>query len=212
MGLIIDQKVNSNCRLGIWEIQESYNELFSKLDLHQEDITILENFKSHRRKLEWMSVRVLLNTLTKKNNAIVYNGNRKPFLADNSYHISISHSYHYAALLISPQSNVGIDIEKIQPKITHIAEKFLTEAELQHIDPEKKTYHLYLHWCAKEALYKMFDKKDINFKKNLIIEPFIPEDEGSLTGKVRTQKIYEKIRLNYFHINNNYSIVWGYKN
>ena len=210
MGLIIDKTVNNHCRLGIWKIQESYNELFSKLDLHQEDAAILKSFKNHQRKLEWMSVRALLNTLTNKNNSIVYNGNRKPFLDDNSYHISISHSFHYASVLISTHCNVGIDIEKIQPKIMHIAEKFMNKKELQHIGSEKKIYHLYLHWCAKEALYKMFDKKDIYFKKNIIIEPFIPQDEGTIIGKVKTPEINENIRLHYFHINN-YSIVWGCK-
>lgn len=210
MSLIIDKMFNNHCRLGIWKIEENYEELFSKLDLHQEDSAILESFKNQRRKLEWMSVRVLLNTLTKKNNAIVYNRNRKPFLADNSYHISITHSYHYTAVLISTQSNVGIDIEKIHPKITHIAEKFINKKELQNIDPEKKIYHLYLHWCAKEALYKMFDKKDISFKNNIIIEPFNPEDEGTITGKVKTPEINKIVLLRYFHINN-YSIVWGYK-
>jgi len=210
MGLIIDKKVKNHCRLGIWEIQESYNELFSKLDLNTEEVHTLESFKNHKRKLEWMSVRVLLNTITQKNNTIVYNGNRKPFLADKSHHISISHSDHYATVIISPQSNVGIDIEKIQPKITYIAEKFINNSEFPHIDPRNKIYHLYLYWCAKEALYKMFDKKGIYFKNNIIIEPFIPEDEGTIIGTVKTPEINEKIWLNYFHINN-YSIVWGYK-
>ncbi len=210
MGLIIDKMVNNHCRLGVWEIKESYNELFSKLDLNREEIDTLESFKNHKRKLEWLSVRVLINTLTQKNNHIVYNGNRKPFLADKSYHISISHSDHYVTVIISTQSSVGIDIEKIQPKITHIAEKFINKTEFQHIDSRNKIYHLYLYWCAKEALYKMFDKKDISFKSNIFIDPFNPEDEGTLTGKVITQEINEKIRLNYFHINN-YSIVWGYK-
>ena len=210
MGLIIDKMVNNNCRLGIWEIEETYNDLFSKLELNREEINTLDNFKNNRRKLEWLSIRVLLNTLTNKNNNIVYNGNRKPFLADKSYHISISHSNHYAAVIISAHSNVGIDIEKIQPKITHIAEKFINKTESQHIDPKNKIYHLYIYWCAKEALYKMFDKKNISFKNNIFIEPFIPKDEGTITGKVKTPEVNEKIRLNYFHINN-YSIVWGYK-
>jgi len=211
MGLIIDKMVNNNCRLGIWEIEESYDELISDLKLSREEIDKLVSFKNHRRKLEWLSVRVLLNTLTQKNNNIVYNGNRKPFLADKSYHISISHSDHYAAVIISAQNNVGIDIEKIQPKITHIAEKFINRTEFQHIESSNKIYHLYIYWCAKEALYKMFDKKDISFKDNIFIEPFIPKDEGTITGKVKTPEINEKICLNYFHINN-YSLVWGYKN
>jgi 4'-phosphopantetheinyl transferase EntD len=210
MSLIIDKQVNNHSRMGIWEIQEAYDELFSMLNLNQEEVKTLENFKNHRRKLEWMSVRVLLNKLTDKNNTIVYNGNRKPFLEDNSHNISISHSYHYAAVLISEKRHAGIDIEIMQPKITHIARKFINQNEYKNIDKAKEIYHLYIHWCAKEAIYKMFDKKDISFKKNITIEPFHPAEEGKLKGKVQTTEINEKVDLNYFHINN-YSIVWGFK-
>jgi 4'-phosphopantetheinyl transferase EntD len=210
MSLIIDKQVNNHSRLGIWEINEDYEELFSMLKLRQEEINTLESFRNYRRKLEWMSVRVLLNKLTNKNNNIIYNGNRKPFIADQSHNISISHSYQYAAVLISKKSHAGIDIEKIQQKITKIARKFINQDEIENIDKQKEIYHLYLHWCAKEALYKMFDKKDINFKKHITIEPFMPVEEGEITGKVKTKEINEIVNLNYFHINN-YSIVWGFK-
>jgi phosphopantetheinyl transferase len=196
--------------MGIWEIQENYEELFSMLNLNQDEIKTVKNFKNHRRKLEWMSVRVLLNTLTDKNNTIIYNGNRKPFLADSSHNISISHSYHYAAVIISEKRHTGIDIEKMQPKIIHIAKKFINQLEYNSINKNKEIYHLYLHWCAKEALYKMFDKKDINFKNNITLEPFQPLEEGTITGRVQTNEISEEVDLNYFHINN-YSIVWGFK-
>jgi len=210
MGLIIDKMVNNHSRLGVWKIEEEYDELTSKIRLNAEDQETLNGFKNYKRKLEWLSVRVLLNTLTQKNNVIVYNGNRKPFIADRSCHISISHSFHYSTVLISSKSNVGIDIERMQPKITHIAEKFINDREMPYIQSNKQIYHLYLHWCAKEALYKMFDKRNIRFKNNIIIEPFHPKDEGRILGKVHTEDIKETIELNYFHINN-YSIVWGYK-
>jgi 4'-phosphopantetheinyl transferase EntD len=210
MSLIIDKQVNNHSRMGIWEIQESYEELFSMLNLNQAEIKTVQNFKNHRRKLEWMSVRVLLNKLTDKHNTIVYNGNRKPFLADKSHNISISHSYQYAAVLISEKRHAGIDIEIMQPKIKHIAKKFINNTEHKNIIKSREIYHLYLHWCAKEALYKMFDKKDISFKNNITIEPFKPSDEGKITGEVITGEINEKVDLNYFHINN-YSIVWGFK-
>lgn len=210
MSLIIDKQVNNHSRIGVWEIQENYEELFSMLNLNPEEIKTVESFKNHRRKLEWMSVRVLLNKLTDKNNTIVYNGNRKPFLADKTHNISISHSYHYAAVLISEKRHAGIDIEMMQPKITHIAGKFINQTEYQNITKDREIYHLYLHWCAKEALYKMFDKKNISFKNNIAIEPFSPSEEGKITGKVKTNEINEKVVLNYFHLNH-YSIVWGFK-
>src|SRR6056297_1202703 len=167
MPMVIDKQINHHCRLGVWKITEHYNQLISKLSLDEPDRHTLEGFKNPKRKLEWMSVRVLLNRLTEKNNKILYNGNRKPYLSDHSYNISISHSDQYTAIMLGENKLVGVDIEKMQPKIEHIATKFLQERELEQIARDKRIYHLYLHWSAKEALYKICDTKKLSFRKNM---------------------------------------------
>ena len=73
-----------------------------------------------------------------------------------------------------------------------------------------KKFHLYLHWCAKEALYKICDKVDINFVTNLSIEPFKPKVKGLISGTVNNSYMNEKFVLDYFTLKN-YSIVWCYK-
>ena len=210
MPMVIDKQINHHCRLGVWKITEHYNQLISKLSLDEPDRHTLEGFKNPKRKLEWMSVRVLLNRLTEKNNKILYNGNRKPYLSDHSYNISISHSDQYTAIMLGENKLVGVDIEKMQPKIEHIATKFLQERELEQIARDKRIYHLYLHWSAKEALYKICDKKKLSFRKNMYIEPFEPGDEGYLYGQVETPEFQFRLTLYYFSIDN-YSLVWCYK-
>ncbi|NJK86471.1 MAG: 4'-phosphopantetheinyl transferase superfamily protein [Bacteroidales bacterium] len=120
--------------------------------------------------MEWLSVRVLLHELTGKELTIIYNGDRKPFIKGNSYHISISHSKNFSSVLLSRNRKVGIDLEYMSHRIERIAYKFINEKE--YIEDEFRKYHMYIHWCAKEALYKICDKQDINFKENLVIEPF----------------------------------------
>lgn len=78
------------------------------------------------------------------------------------------------------------------------------------IGSEAKRYHLYIHWCAKEALYKICDKEGINFKKNLTISPFQVEDAGEIKGFVHTDKINEEFDLHYSRYDN-YAIVWTKK-
>ncbi|MFO8234925.1 MAG: 4'-phosphopantetheinyl transferase superfamily protein [Bacteroidales bacterium] len=208
MGIIIDKKVNAECRLGVWQIEEDYNYLFSQLNLNPNDIKTVENFKSHTRKLEWLSVRLLLKKLTKRNIHIIYNGNRKPFLSDKSQNISISHSENYTAVLLCDQNHsAGIDVEKMKSKIEYIAHKFLSDKEILNINDKKKIYHMYLHWCAKEALYKLCDKKELSFKNNITIEPFIPESKGKIYGKVISKKINIRVKLHYFCLDN-FSFVW----
>lgn len=207
MGIVIDEQVNPHCKLGVWQINEDFRELISRLDLDQKDYETLLAFKNQKRKLEWLSVRALLNTLTNKENKILYNGNRRPYLSDRSYNISISHSDGYATVLICKHQHVGIDIEKMQPKIENIADKFLKNNELSQIDDSRKIYHLYLHWCAKEALYKICDRKRMSLKNNITIESFVPEERGTMFGNVQYKDINERFKLNYFSINN-YSVVW----
>ncbi len=210
MGLILREHFNEDVEFGIWEISEDYDTLRSKLVLDESDINTVEGFKNHQRKLEWLSVRTLLKTMLGKDSKIVYGPERKPYLHNNEFNISISHSKNFTAILLSKKKRVGLDLEFMSKKILRIADKFLRPEELENIEKDQELYHLYLHWCAKEALYKICDKVDINFVTNLNIEKFRPKEKGIITGAVNNSYMNEKFSLNYFTLKN-YSIVWCYK-
>ncbi len=210
MPIFVNKNISNHCRLGVWKITESYEQLLSRLQLDANDTSTLLGFKNPKRQREWMSVRVMLNELTGRPTKILYNGNRKPYLSDQSYNISISHSDQYSTILMCRDKHVGIDIEKMQPKIDQIAFKFLQEREMGKIDNLQRIYHLYLHWCAKEALYKICDRPNLSFRENMFIEPFQPKRQGIITGRVETSEIHLRLKLYYFSVEN-YSIVWCYK-
>ena len=174
MGILKNEQVADDCLLGMWEIKEDFNTLFSRVKLDKDEIATLDSFKNFSRKVEWLSVRVLLNEMAGKFCKIVYNEEHKPFLSDNSYNISISHSYRLTSVLLSQKKRVGIDLEYMSHRIKNIAHKFINEEEIVSRDPAIEGLHLYIHWCAKEALYKICDKNNINFKTNLTIPPFLP--------------------------------------
>ncbi|MBN1158527.1 MAG: 4'-phosphopantetheinyl transferase superfamily protein [Bacteroidales bacterium] len=210
MGLITNKYTEGGCQLGIWKITETLGDLRSRIDLVPEDEEKMEAFTFLPRKLEWLSVRVLLNEMTQKNLGIFYNGNRKPFVRGNSYHISISHSRDLTSILLSKEKQVGIDLEFMSHRISNLAYKFINDKEYVTDDMELKKYHLYIHWCAKEALYKICDKHDINFKENLTIEPFHPQEDGELNGWVKNKRRNELFKMKYFSMGN-YIIVWTSK-
>lgn len=210
MGFIVEEHFNDDVFLGIWDITEDFDSLWSFLNLDEKDIETVERFKNHQRKLEWLSVRTLLKKMLGHDAKIVYGPERKPYLKNNLYNISISHSKNLTAVLMSKKKRVGLDMEFMSTKILRIADKFLRPEELVSIDKNQEIYHLYLHWCAKEALYKICDKVDINFVTNLNIEPFKPKEKGLITGNVNNSYMNEKFMLNYFNLKN-YSIVWCYK-
>ncbi len=211
MALIVNQSIDENkCQLGIWKITESLDDLISRIHLSPQEYDTLERFSHLPRKQEWLSVRVLLHEMTHKSLKIVYNGSRKPFIKGNSYHISISHSRDLTSILLSRRKHVGIDLEYMSNRITSLAHKFINENEYITDAEEWQKYHLYIHWCAKEALYKICDKEDINFRDHLTIEPFQPQEEGEINGWVQNSMRHELFRLHYFSLGN-YIIVYCYK-
>ena len=196
--------------LGIWEITEDFNTLRQAVNLDELDLQRLNSFRNHKRKLEWLSVRNLVTRLVGKHAKIVYNEINKPFLFDNSFNISISHSNNLTSILLSKNHRVGIDLEYMSHRISNISFKFINNKETITLDASLKRYHLYLHWCAKEALYKICDKQDINFKENITILPFKLKDKGEIKGIVENKHGTEEFLMDYIKLNN-YAIVWSIK-
>jgi 4'-phosphopantetheinyl transferase len=211
MGCITKHFLNESTILGVWKIEEDLDTLRKSVVLDPPDKKKFRVFASTSRKLEFLSVRALLAELVGSDARIAYNRSNKPFLKDGSRFISISHSHKLTAILLSRDEKVGIDLEYMSGNIASIAFKFLNRKEKITSDPEKRKYHLYLHWCAKEALYKICDKEGINFKKNITIDPFEVRDSGEIKGSVLTNKINESFDLFYTRYDN-YSIVWTKKN
>lgn len=199
-----------DCHLGVWEITEDFDSLYSMVDLATVEKTKLDSFKNISRKIEWLSVRALVKNMLGKDTRILYNAENKPFVRGNTHSISISHSNNLTAVLICKDKRVGIDLEYMSGKISKVADKFINEQEKITNDPELKKYHLYLHWCAKEALYKILDKQDINFRDGLTISPFTPEESGFMTGAAVNGTGKESFELEYLQ-HENYALVWCVK-
>jgi 4'-phosphopantetheinyl transferase len=207
MGLIIRKRLSTECMLGIWEICEDYDTLRSFLNLEDSDVHSLESFRNHERKLEFLSVRSLLTKMTDPTATIIYNGTRKPFLRDRSFNISITHSYLLTSILLSRDKRVGIDMEYMTDRINKVAHKFISKDEYITEDKALQRYHLYIHWCAKEALYKLCNKPNLNFRENLIISPFQVNEKGVIKGHLDSIMRKEDFDLHYFKYSN-YIIVW----
>lgn len=211
MGCITKHYLNEFSILGVWKIEEDIDTLLEMVSLDSDDMKRYREYSSTSRKLEFLSVRALLAELLGKDARIVYNKNNKPFLKDGSRFISITHSHKLTAILASTNEKVGIDLEYMSSNISAIAFKFINSKEKISRDPETRKYHLYLHWCAKESLYKICDKEGISIRKNITIDPFEVHDSGEIKGKVHTRKINESFDLNYTRYDN-YAIVWTKKN
>ncbi|MGA2407068.1 MAG: 4'-phosphopantetheinyl transferase superfamily protein [Bacteroidales bacterium] len=211
MGCITKHYLNEFSILGVWKIEEDLNTLLDLVVLDNDEKKKYKGFSSNSRKLEFLSVRALLAELIGKEAKIVYNKNNKPFLKDGSRFISISHSHKLTAILLSTNEKVGIDLEFMSSNIAAFAFKFINRKEKVTKEQEERRFHLYIHWCAKETLYKICDKEGISIRNSITIEPFKVQESGEIKGKVLTNKINESFDL-YYSKYNNYAIVWTKKN
>lgn len=89
----------------------------------------MQRFTSDRRKLEWLSVRVLLYSMLQEDKEIGYSSEGKPHLTDNSSFISISHTKGYVAVILSSVAPVGIDIEQYGQRVKRVYDRFIRSDE-----------------------------------------------------------------------------------
>jgi len=181
--------VSETVKIGIWKITESEDELLNALIGKGFDESTIYQTKNKQRLKQWLATRILLSHFF-DNATINYDDLGKPHL-DNGWHISISHSNEFVAMIINQNEPCGIDIEKVTPKIERIKHKFLNPLDLQTITSLE---HLTLYWGAKEALYKYYGKKEVLFIENLFIYNF-SENEGSFNGEIKMPDFQKEIPM-----------------
>ena len=89
----------------------------------------------------------------------------------------------------------GIDIEQITHRIERIQHKFIREDEKAFAEAGLKG--MYMVWCAKEAMYKYYGLKALDFKANLQLKfgPF--DQEGTLQGIISKNEYKKAMNLHY---------------
>jgi 4'-phosphopantetheinyl transferase len=152
--------------LFLWKLSETEIELNNHIDLSLSSISKLDLIKSSSQRKQFLGVQNLLKLHNVNNGSLFYDKNGKPHLSNNKF-ISISHSFEYCGVIVS-DVKVGLDIEKLRPKILNISKKFISESDwnlikLSSVENVTKV------WTIKEAVFKAFGHKAIDFKKNIII-------------------------------------------
>jgi 4'-phosphopantetheinyl transferase len=144
-----------------------------------------------KRDIEKAGTRYLLKSLLKNQPfSLAYTPENKPFLEDRDEHISISHSHNKLVVIMNAIENTGIDIELIRDKVVNIQHKFLSEKELSFANNDPEI--LITLWAAKEAMYKVYGLKEVEFIKHLMVEPFIGDE---LQGRIEMQGFRKRYKL-----------------
>ena len=209
MPLFLKKELEDDARIYVWEITETEEELLASTAVPDNELEELSYTRSEARRKEKLAERALLNTIFYPDKLYLgHHDNGKPYLQNTAMEISISHTNRFVAILLSPDENLGIDIECLDRDFSAVEKKALSEDELDDLDDRKKNLQLAIYWCAKEAIYKRMSVNGVDFAEQIEVERFTPRDEGEIeatfTHKDGTELEFE---LSY-EVIENHVMVW----
>lgn len=118
MPVRFQKKCPNGAHLLVWEVEENESTLISLLPSTILTDAEYEEIKIPHKKIELLASRVAIRHLAKSLN-VVFEGikkdeNGKPYLVNSHWHMSVTHSRHFMAVVMHPEKAVGIDIERPQ--------------------------------------------------------------------------------------------------
>ncbi|MBO9619499.1 MAG: 4'-phosphopantetheinyl transferase superfamily protein [Niabella sp.] len=161
MPLVFQETINSFTRLALWKIEEDEAFFKEKVPLHRQ--------VTHWHKmLQHLAGRYLLQHLFPgfPLHLIQIADTRKPYIADEAFHFSISHCGDFAAAIVSTQERVGIDIELPVNKVLRIQHKFINPSEKAILNPLTLEEYTQI-WSAKEAVFKWYGAGNVDFREHI---------------------------------------------
>ena len=168
MALIFRDEIAGEAVIGIWKIEEDENEVLSRYP-HLADI--VKPYARSERRMEKLAAYLLLYSLqTDAHLLISHNAEGKPLL--DGWHISVSDTRGFVAVILSKTRHVGIDIEFVSNRVDRIANRFIREDELA-----VNTMSRLLTWSVKEAFYKCFSEEHLDYF-DMRLHPFELAQEG----------------------------------
>jgi phosphopantetheinyl transferase len=171
LAVILHEHIREPGEWGLWHITETEAWLRESVQLFPAEEAAIEAIKGEGRRKEFLAARILLHLMSGRSGRgeLFKDEMGKPHLRDSLFHVSISHTVNYSAAIahINP---CGIDVQRIVSRIRRMAHKFVGEAEKGQLVEEHELLQLHLIWSAKEAMYKAFGRRQIDFRKHLFVD------------------------------------------
>ena len=167
--------INDKTNIKLWKVM--IGELSPK-ELNNDEKKLFKLKKSNVLREQFLATRKIL-ALENSDYIITYDPDGKPSL-NSEFNISISHSHEIAALVLSNNRKIGLDVQLKESKILNIQNKFLNSFEKLNIEDDPSIDILTMLWTSKESIYKAIGLKGISFSKNIKIDKVIEKDK---TGK-----------------------------
>ncbi|GAA5222171.1 4'-phosphopantetheinyl transferase family protein [Membranihabitans marinus] len=170
----------------IWQVTEEIDFFISKIG-HQYPDSPWRHFNP-KRQMEYLVSRYLIQLGLPHQHFISELKKDScgcPHFPTYDIHCGISHSSSYIAAITSSEK-VGCDIEIYQPeKILRIAPRIIGKAEESWVRGEDISLKTQLVWGIKESAYKTWGKKNIDWLRDIDIDPILWHPQsGDFTGSI----------------------------
>lgn len=197
--------INENIHLAVWKIEEDLLFFQNNVKLSAIDQQIFTETTHPEKKLEFMAGRMLCKTVLHQleisDLPIYRNEYGKPEIPDSDYNISLSHTESYIALAIGHKIDVGVDIERPKAKMAKIAPRLYTAEEMEYC--QNDLHRFAKMWSAKEVLYKLFMKREIDFREHLQVKPE-NQEWTLLTGTIKKGDFHNSYQLALYELDEYY--------
>lgn len=167
MPLVRVERLGNDTLLGLWQMTEQADALPvpSQVDL--------SGYRSEVRRREVLVTYALISALTGDDSLTIgHEPSGRPML--KGWHISISHTRGWAAVVMSRSHEVAVDIEYWSDRVSRVVERFVRP------DEDSDGLHRQLiNWSAKETVYKYFSVEDLQYFEMRLL-PYALDSKGSV--------------------------------
>jgi len=207
MGLYLKKELENEAVIGVWQITETEEELVELSSTPSDEMEEISFIRSESLRKQRLAVRALLNTLFDEKVYLSHHDNGKPYLENNPVNISITHTEKYVAVILHEEENVGIDLESLDRDFSAVEKKALSEDEIDDLDDDNRNEQLAIYWCAKEAVFKLLSRYNVDFAEQIEIERFRLRGEGELEATFTSKDDEEEFDLEYMTFDR-HVLVW----
>jgi phosphopantetheine--protein transferase-like protein len=207
MGLFLKKELENEAVIGVWQITETEEELVELSSTPSDEMEEISFIRSESLRKQRLAVRALLNTLFDEKVYLSHHDNGKPYLENNPVNISITHTEKYVAVILHEEENVGIDLESLDRDFSAVEKKALSEDEIDDLDDDNRNEQLAIYWCAKEAVFKLLSRYNVDFAEQIEIERFRLRGEGELEATFTSKDDEEEFDLEYMTFDR-HVLVW----
>ena len=209
MALYLLKELDNTAKVAVWQITETEAELRELSSTPADEMEEISFIKSESLRKQRLAVRALLNELFDDKVYLAHHDNGKPYIENNSINISITHTEKYVAVILDQNDEVGIDIESLDRDFSVVEKKALSGDEIDDLedDREEKNEHLAIYWCAKEAIFKLLSRYNVDFAEQIEVERFRPRGEGELEATFTYKDEEEEFDLEYITFDR-HVLVW----